>query len=635
MNGARREPRRLATLGLWLLVLLVLGGAADAFTGWFERAFDFIAHQFYEVPLLAAIRRPSQIPLARVHAALLGVITAVGLLLSPRLDRHWRVWWLVFTIAYAIRAVIWTAGGNLPLVPGDSSHYIEIASSIGRGEGPVKHYVESFFIEYPAIRAGRGTLDDWATPLYPYVLAGVYRVMGITPGTSVEATFAVAKGTSFVCSLLCLPALYGLARRAHGRDVGLLALAILAVLPVHAIYAGFALRESLVALTSILAVWMLVESWHAHGPRSVAYAVAAGLLGGLAILARNTSLALLAGCLVYGLLAHWRTHRPAMLVWSLVVLATVSPWAWATYVAYGEPFYTYTRFFQYTFSWAVHHYQMGTPTAADFYTAANAPEILRVKFKSLLIVALYSTMILSLPIACAAAIRWRGARRREPSRGRDLDRLSLVVLLVFVAATLANTSDVTQVAQLGRYYLPVFVLIVPAAAAAISEWSRRFPAGLLRNTAAATVVALLWANPAWAYDATWLTSAFQLHLPALRAAGEWIREHPDRVPPDARVMTWFPWELRLFSQRTTILMPRSFDVRRNLQTIGDGPFGYRVTHVLWGSFEPPPHLDPEVFGPYLERLRLETGLTDGAAIYRSPPPMPFPVTLYQVRGPAK
>ena len=40
-------------------------------------------------------------------------------------------------------------------------------------------------------------------------------------------------------------------------------MAALAVLPVHAIYAGFVLRESLVALTSILAVWALTEVWHA------------------------------------------------------------------------------------------------------------------------------------------------------------------------------------------------------------------------------------------------------------------------------------------------------------------------------------------------------------------------------------
>ena len=73
-------------------------------------------------------------------------------------------------------------------------------------------------------------------------------------------------------------------------------MAVLAVLPVHAIYAGFVLRESLVALTALLAVWTLTETWNTPpaSRRVWAWAVLAGLCGGLAILARNTGLALVA-----------------------------------------------------------------------------------------------------------------------------------------------------------------------------------------------------------------------------------------------------------------------------------------------------------------------------------------------------
>ena len=62
--------------------------------------------------------------------------------------------------------------------------------------------------------------------------------------------------------------------------VALGAMAALAVLPVHAIYAGFVLRESLVALTSILAVWTLTEVWStAPGRKAIwGWALAAGLL---------------------------------------------------------------------------------------------------------------------------------------------------------------------------------------------------------------------------------------------------------------------------------------------------------------------------------------------------------------------
>ena len=56
-------------------------------------------------------------------------------------------------------------------------------------------------------------------------------------------------------------------------------------------------------------------------------------------------------------------------------------------------------------------------------------------------------------------------------------------------------------------------------------------------------------------------------------------------------MTWFPWELRVTSDRTTVLMPRNYSPRRIQEVIGQ----YGVTHFLWGSFEPPPYheINPE------------------------------------------
>jgi hypothetical protein len=240
-------------------------------------------------------------------------------------------------------------------------------------------------------------------------------------------------------------------------------------------------------------------------------------------------------------------------------------------------------------------------------------------------------MILSLPIAVAAGQRWLRWRSGDGSMARDLDRLTLLFGVAFAAATVLTIADVTQVAQLGRYYLPVYCLIVPTAAAGIAQWNPRAWPSHLRTLAVATLTLLLWADPTWAYDASWLVRPFQLHVPALRAAGEWIRQHPDAVPADARIMTWFPWEMRLFSQRTTVLMPRSFDARRNLETIGDGPFGYHVTYVLWGSFETPADVDPERFGPYLERVRVQTGLTDAMEIYRSAPSLLYPVRLFRIR----
>src|SRR5690606_34616428 len=144
--------------------------------------------------------------------------------------------------------------------------------------------------------------------------------------------------------LLCLPTLYGFARRRFGPGVGLGAMSLLAVLPVHAIYAGFALRESLVALTSILAVWFLAEIWHTRSGPAWGWAIIAGGFGGLAILARNTALALVAAAGLYALVVHGRRRLGPLIVWGLAVVATIAPWAYETYREYGTPFFSYTRY---------------------------------------------------------------------------------------------------------------------------------------------------------------------------------------------------------------------------------------------------------------------------------------------------
>lgn len=612
---------RWVALGLGSLAALFVGVWAEHAFGWLPAAFDAVAHQFYEVPLVAAVRRPGQVELVRHHLALFLLLFGITTLIASRLSRHGRWAVLIFFLGYSLRATAWIVGGNLPLVPGDSCHYLEVATSVYRGEGAVKHYVESFFRDYPAIRAGQGVLDDWATPLYAYVLAGTYRLIGVVPGREVDHSVTVAKMVSFLASVLGLPAIYGFGRRRYDRATGLGAMALLAVLPVHVIYAGFALRESLVALTSILGVWALTEVWSVRSNSAAwMWAIVAGALGGLAILSRNTALVILAGAGLFGLIRHGRRRLGPLLLWGTVLVVVIAPWAWVTYREYGQPFYSYTNYFQYNFSWAVHHYQKGNTRPEEFYTAANAPEIVRVKIKSLGIIVATSTMIVGLPTVFAA---WRRLHR-----GNETDRLVWGVLGLFMLATLANIADVTQVAQLGRYYLPVFALMTPCAVAGFREWLSGFPgARSLRTVLALSLFALLWADPTWAYDAGWYLKDYQLHWPALREVGDWIKDSPDAVPPEARIMTWFPWEMRVASDRITVLMPRNYRPDR----IDDVIRQYGVTHVLWGSFEPPPHVDPEVWGPYLERVRRSLGLTDERQLYTSPPGMLYPVRLYRVR----
>jgi hypothetical protein len=596
----------------------------------------FLAHQFYEVPALAAIRADSQLSLLRWHACVWLGLTAVYLAGYARMGLEMRRLGLIMLIAWAIRAGAWIIGGNLPLVPGDSSHYVETGNSVAMGLPSSKHYVESFFRDYPPIRVGKPVLDDWATPLYADALGLAFRLTGagIGTGSDLQFTFGVAKCVSFAFNLLTLPCLYFWVRRRVSASAALPTLALAAVLPVHAIYAGFELRESLVGLTTVLAVWLtheLIES--RNSKMRLVFALLGGMATGAAILSRNTAM-VVALCLGLWLLnAGGRKTLAFVPIWAGVAFAVFTPWAWLTYQTYGKPFYSYTEHFAHTFSWTVHHYAAGLPDVKRFYSAENMPDVIRVKIKSLAILVGYSTMILSLPVMIAF---WLRVSKPGDRSAIGVDRLAAVLFLAFAAATLARIADVTQVAQLGRYYMPIYLVMLPVAVRGFQDLLRKLDESAgsdilipscAKLLAASALIGGLWADPTWAYDASWYVRPFQLHWPALADAGRFVQEHPEIVPENARIMSWFPWEMRVTSNRITVLMPRSYDARR-IQEVMDQ---YGVTHIIWGSFETPTHVDPETFGPYLTSVKTALGLTDSNRVYISPKGTggAYPVSIYR------
>ena len=68
----------------WVSLALLAGAVAivaawlDSRYGWITPAFDAVAHQFYEIPILARVRRPSQLVLVRWHLAIGSGLLVVG-----------------------------------------------------------------------------------------------------------------------------------------------------------------------------------------------------------------------------------------------------------------------------------------------------------------------------------------------------------------------------------------------------------------------------------------------------------------------------------------------------------------------------------------------------------------------------
>ena len=243
-----------------------------------------------------------------------------------------------------------------------------------RGEGPVKHYVESFFGDYPRIREGRGVLDDWATPLDAYVRAAAFRIAGVRARQPAGAAVRRRQGVQLRPQPAGTPGLYVFARRRFGPRV---------------------------------ALWAMARAGHPSGPCDLCGVHPArepgradldpGRLdpdGGLAGRSRRRPgrrsrrprrnlrrtghprpqhgdgdrrrlgvdvrppAAPSAADVAAALVGHRR----------IVIL----PWAAATYREYGRPFHSYTSYFEYNFSWTVHHYEKGNTRPEQFYTPANA-----------------------------------------------------------------------------------------------------------------------------------------------------------------------------------------------------------------------------------------------------------------------
>ena len=198
----------------------------------------------------------------------------------------------------------------------------------------MKHYVGSFFRDYSHIREGRGGLDDWDTPLDAYLRALAFRLAGLSPDSPIEARITAAKACSFIINILCLPALYIFARRRYDGRVALGAMAAWRCCRCTRFMRASCFERAWWHSTSILAVWALTEIWNAPAGRKAVWgwALVAGLLGGLAVMARTTGLALVAGAGLFSLFAHGRRRFFPLLVCGLAVFAVCLPWAWATWM---------------------------------------------------------------------------------------------------------------------------------------------------------------------------------------------------------------------------------------------------------------------------------------------------------------
>ncbi len=232
-------------------------------------------------------------------------------------DRRNLVLVAILLLALALRvAVIAADSGYRPA--NDAFEYDYYAQAVAAGEG----YPRSGYLRQGGPTAIRG-------PGYPYLLGGAYAVA--------DDSRAVGRLLGALLGTLTVLLIYLIAKRIWGRRVGLLAAALAAVFPPFVLLSRELLSETLFIPLELGAVLCVLNFRRSGG--ELRWAAAAGALCGLAVLTRNTALALLI-CVPLGVMVG----RPSLSLCSLrgpivVLLAAalvVAPWTVRNAVQFGR-----------------------------------------------------------------------------------------------------------------------------------------------------------------------------------------------------------------------------------------------------------------------------------------------------------
>jgi 4-amino-4-deoxy-L-arabinose transferase-like glycosyltransferase len=248
----------------------------------------------------------------------------------PKNSAHGRSWThsilFIVLVAFLLRLAVITIGHTYRITPRRDHFQFgwemgRIARSIAMGQG---------FSSPTDLPTGPSA---WAPPVYPYILAGIFKLFGVYSNLS---AWVILTFNSIFSALTCLT-LYRIGEKIYGVAVARGTAWTWALFP-YAIYWPvrvvweMSLSAYLLSLALLLTLRMADQP-----PRSRAW-IGFGLLWGLLALTNTAVLSLLPFCLVYLL---WRLPQPRrqLVGASLCVLAAglvVSPWLVRNYHVFGK-----------------------------------------------------------------------------------------------------------------------------------------------------------------------------------------------------------------------------------------------------------------------------------------------------------
>jgi 4-amino-4-deoxy-L-arabinose transferase-like glycosyltransferase len=297
-----------------------------------------------------------------------------------------RVVGLLLAVALIVRL------GYVVATPGydaiDDAHNYDVhARSIAAGHG------------FARIGSGPTGQTAFRPPGYPYFLAGVYTLAGVERATT-EQRYAAGRVANAVVGTAIVALIGVIASQLFGRRLAVAAMALGAVYLPLILVGATLMSEPL--FTALLLGAVAATIHHRRSAHRHRWALAAGVLAGLAILTRANAAILLAPLViaVWDVRPRWSWPAlapPALLV--VVALATVSPWTIRNAVVFHS-FVPVTT-------------QLGTALAGTYNDAARNDHANPASWRSLRRVPDYQYVVR----------RWREIP--EPTLDRELRRAAL------------------------------------------------------------------------------------------------------------------------------------------------------------------------------------------------------------------
>jgi Dolichyl-phosphate-mannose-protein mannosyltransferase len=175
----------------------------------------------------------------------------------------------------------------------------------------------------------------WMTPLYPYLLAGVFRIFGIYSRNSALVILTI---NSIFSALICIPVFF-IAQRSFGRSVAVVACWMWALWP-FSIYIASAFVWETCLSALLLAILFLSTLQLKERPGRWGW-FGFGLLWGVSALTNASTLSLAPFLALWALYPLWRNHRREWLnagaLVTLGLIIALLPWQVRNYRTFHRP----------------------------------------------------------------------------------------------------------------------------------------------------------------------------------------------------------------------------------------------------------------------------------------------------------